>query len=232
MKAVSEVLCSALERLEERGWDHIYILVDVHGVLMEPSYGSISTKIYPQCIKPMLIMSDDPRIKLIMWTCSSPEHITQYLAMFKELGINFDYANENPDVQYKQAIGDYTVKLYANLILDDKAGFDPYKDWDNLSRYCHDFMIASKTKLPPDELNRLGYCIVSRTHHTVARIDRADWEKIVIAHKPHMKGYRVDMLEDYYRRTFSKDKLTVPTHYINNKLIRNSAGATTGHTEF
>jgi hypothetical protein len=58
-----------------------------------------------------------------------------YNEIFRQLGINFDYTNENPEVDHKEASGDYSVKLYANVIMDDKGGFEPDVDWDDLHQY-------------------------------------------------------------------------------------------------
>lgn len=120
----------AWERYQEKGWDSLYVLVDVHGVLMESDYTKPSSRIYPQCIEPMRRMSSDPRFKLIMWTCSRKEDIEKYLKMFEVLDIKFNWVNQNPEVQHVEALGDYTNKLYANVILDDKAGFMPIHWYD------------------------------------------------------------------------------------------------------
>lgn len=125
---------SAWDRCKEKKWDHIYILVDVHGVLMEPDYTKPSTRIYAECIEPLRMMSDSNKYKLILWTCSRKEDIEKYRKTFEALDIHFDWVNENPDVQHIDSLGDYSAKLYANLILDDKAGFDPQEDWYILNR--------------------------------------------------------------------------------------------------
>lgn len=114
---------NAWKRYQEKGWDKLYVLVDVHGVLMEPDYTKPSVRIYPECIEPMRRMSSDSRFKLIMWTCSRKEDIEKYLKMFETLDIHFDWVNANEDVQHTDALGDYSAKIYANVILDDKAGF-------------------------------------------------------------------------------------------------------------
>ena len=135
MKSICDTFKTAFDTLIARNWNHIYVLVDVHGVMMEPNYGSISTDIYPDCVDPLQILSTDPKIKLIMWTCSNHNHVELYRTVFKALDIHFDYVNENPEVSHKDSSGDYTVKLYANVIMDDKAGFDPHVDWNLLHQY-------------------------------------------------------------------------------------------------
>lgn len=45
-----------------------------------------------------------------------------------------DFVNKNPEV-VTNGYGDYSDKPYMNVILDDKAGFLPRKDWAKILRY-------------------------------------------------------------------------------------------------
>jgi hypothetical protein len=128
----------AFSTMKSRGWERIYILIDVHDVIMKSNYNGASGEVLEHAIVPLKAMSDDPRFCLIMWTCSGPEHIQRYRDIFKQYGIEFDYANENPEVTNTNGYGDYTKKLYANIVLDDKAGFDHEKDWCEISRWLCD----------------------------------------------------------------------------------------------
>lgn len=134
MNTFAKAFYNAFSRMREKDWDRIYVLVDVHGVIMEPNYDGLSNQIYPQCIAPLQRMTADPRIKLIMWTCSHPDDIVKYQDIFEKLDIVFDYVNANPEVDHCEAIGDYRDKLYANVILDDKGGFEPV-DWESIERW-------------------------------------------------------------------------------------------------
>ena len=42
--------------------------------------------------------------------------------------IHFDYANENPEVG-NTSFQNFEVKLYFNVGIDDKFGFEPETDW-------------------------------------------------------------------------------------------------------
>jgi hypothetical protein len=46
----------------------------------------------------------------------------------KDNWINIDYINSNPDVVNTE-YGDFSRKPYFNIIIDDKAGFEPETDW-------------------------------------------------------------------------------------------------------
>ena len=45
-----------------------------------------------------------------------------------EYNIKIDFFNNNPEAKNTE-YGDFTVKPYYNILLDDKAGFDPEEDW-------------------------------------------------------------------------------------------------------
>lgn len=68
-----------------------------------------------------------------------------------------------------------------------------------------------------NQLRAAGYCVVSRRHRTIARLDREDWREYLAAkHRPwspNNEGMRWAMspgMADFYRRCESKDKLTLP----------------------
>ena len=56
------------------------------------------------------------------------EKMNEYRAHFAEEGIHFDYANENPEVG-NTSFQNFEAKLYFNVGIDDKFGFEPETDW-------------------------------------------------------------------------------------------------------
>ncbi len=54
-----------------------------------------------------------------MWSACDLDKLARYLDRFEHDGIHFEYANHNPEVD----------KLYFNVGIDDKFGFDPDNDW-------------------------------------------------------------------------------------------------------
>tara|TARA_B100001094_G_C17588540_1_gene510821 strand:- start:302 stop:538 length:237 start_codon:yes stop_codon:yes gene_type:complete len=66
-----------------------------------------------------------------MYTCSHPNEIKEYLKLFEENGIKFEYINRNPEVQ-SEGYGYYEDKLYFNVLFEDKTGFDANNDWINV----------------------------------------------------------------------------------------------------
>ena len=79
-------------------------------------------------------MSEDPEMCLILWSCSLPELNRKYAEAFEFDGITFNYINENPEVT-STPYADFETKLYFNVGLDDKFGFEPQEDWPILRQY-------------------------------------------------------------------------------------------------
>lgn len=133
--SISKTLISQISRAKEKGWDKIYMAVDLHGTVIKPLYDDNNTvEYYPWSKGCLTYLSNDPRFCLILYTCSHPDQIEDYLNKFREDGINFEYVNENPEVESDgEKYGYYEQKFYRNLTLDDTAGFNPSHDWCALS---------------------------------------------------------------------------------------------------
>lgn len=116
----------------KKQWDKIYVLVDIHGTVIKSNYSNVDipTEFYPlakECLQSMSMAKD---VCLILWTCSHKHEIEKYKELFSKNDIHFDYVNENPEIfTQENNYGCYDDKLYADMILDDKAGFDPMEDW-------------------------------------------------------------------------------------------------------
>jgi hypothetical protein len=112
---------------ESRGWDYFFVYVDIHSTILEPDYGGVAKKYYKHAEETLKKLSDRSDVKLIMYTCSYTNEITQYLDFFSDSGIEFDGINRYP-VENTRG-GDFTDKPYFNVLLEDKAGFIGDKDW-------------------------------------------------------------------------------------------------------
>ena len=125
---------------EKRGWDKTYWFFDLHGTIVKPNYkaGDIPKEFYPYAKETLQYLSNLKDIVMIMYTCSHPHEIEQYMTFFKENGILFDYVNENPEVETDlNGYGCYDKKPYMNILFEDKSGFDPETEW----KLVLDFMI-------------------------------------------------------------------------------------------
>ena len=67
----------------------------------------------------------------------------EYARHFLDDGIRFEYINENPEVENTH-LQNFEEKLYMNVGLDDKFGFDGETDWEVI---CHFLEIIQPIRL-------------------------------------------------------------------------------------
>ena len=79
-------------------------------------------------------MSKRKDISLGLYTCSYPEEIKTYLDFFWEYRIKFEHVNVN-ESEKNSKYGYFNDKPYYNVLLEDKAGFDPEFDWYEIYQY-------------------------------------------------------------------------------------------------
>lgn len=137
----------AFGRSKAKGWDRIYVMVDLHGTIFKPCYHNEEKfEYYPWAKKTLQLMSkfklDEGKytfnIVLILWTSSTNESLMPYFEKFKNDEINFSYINENPDVVALASdpkSSSFINKYYFNVGLDDKFGFDPEHDWAEIYKF-------------------------------------------------------------------------------------------------
>lgn len=117
----------ALQQKRERLWDKIYVLVDAHGTLIKPYHNCI--EFYPIAPEVMMWFNNRRDFSTILWTSSHPNEIAAITAMAGKIGFGFNFINENPrEANSERAC--FERKFYFNILLDDKAGFEPETDWE------------------------------------------------------------------------------------------------------
>ena len=102
--SIEKAFASAFRRKREKAWDKIYVVVDIHDTILHACYENEETYEYLPYAKQAL-----------------------QLPSLRD-GILFDYVNENPEVG-NSSFQDFNAKLYFNIGIDDKFGFDPETDW-------------------------------------------------------------------------------------------------------
>jgi hypothetical protein len=127
---ITRAIENCLRNAKERGWEKTYWAFDIHGTILKPNYkrDEISREFYPHAIEVLQLLSKRTDIVKILYTCSYPHEIEQYIEYFAEYGIHFDHINKNPEVA-DGGYGYYNDKFYFNVLMDDKAGFDGETDW-------------------------------------------------------------------------------------------------------
>ncbi len=135
-----------LEGKRSRGWDRIYVAVDIHETMMIPTWTpTLSTEFYEHALDALRLISEDPDVCLILWSCSLKEVNEQYQKLLLGLGVNFHYINENPECK-STSYADFESKLYFSVGLDDKFGFIPEEDWFEIREYFRDRQLARNKK--------------------------------------------------------------------------------------
>lgn len=126
---------TCIEQTKKRNWDKTFWAFDIHGTILVPNYtaGQIPTEFYPNAKKALQLISKIPDVCLILYTCSHPHEIDQYLEFFKQNDIHFTYVGKNPEV-VDGAYGYYRDKFYFNVLFEDKAGFHP-SEWESVYNY-------------------------------------------------------------------------------------------------
>jgi hypothetical protein len=130
---IIKAIQTCLQNTREKGWDKTYWAFDIHGTIIRPNYmtNEIALEFYPFAMEAMQLISKHEDIVKILYTCSYPHEIVQYKEHFERNAIHFHYVNENPEIN-NGAYGYYENKFYFNVLLEDKAGFDPMNDWERI----------------------------------------------------------------------------------------------------
>jgi hypothetical protein len=127
-------IIKAFEQKKAKGWDKLYWAIDLHDTIIEGKYNfnNEGAEIFPFAAEVLSYLSSRKDMCLILWTSS---HDQAYLPMAHKLeeqyGIKFNYFNENPEVKNTH-LCDFSQKLYFNILLDDKAGFNGLSDWRSI----------------------------------------------------------------------------------------------------
>ncbi|TND09536.1 MAG: hypothetical protein FD123_1127 [Bacteroidetes bacterium] len=135
---ITKAIHNAFRFARDRQWEKTYWAVDIHGTMIIPNYrgGEIPKSFYPYAVEALQLVSRRDDVCLILYTCSHPHEIDEYLEYFRTHEIHFRFVNENPEVE-NGAYGCYNDKPYFNVLFEDKAGFDPEEDW----KHVHDLML-------------------------------------------------------------------------------------------
>ncbi len=119
----------------EKKWFDTYWAFDIHGTILIPTFrkDSYDSEFYPWAKETLQLLTKRQDIVMILSTSSYPDEIEHYQKIFKENNIHFKYVNENPDIDsLKGNFGYYENKFYFNVLFEDKAGFDPDWEWQEI----------------------------------------------------------------------------------------------------
>ena len=113
-----------------RGWEKVYICIDLHDVVIEGKYKrhNEGADFGPNAVRVLQQLSYRPDVVLILWSSSHDDAVAGMLEKMKLHNIEFRYVNENPECPNTH-LCDFAKKFYFNILLDDKAGFEIDRDW-------------------------------------------------------------------------------------------------------
>ena len=128
-------IANAFAQKKTRGWKRLYWLIDCHGTLIKGSYDkSFSDYVpYPDAQKVLQYLSRREDTTLILWTSSYPKVISEIVEEMAGQDIKFIAVNGNP-FERNNELSDFSQKPYFNILIDDKAGFEPDRDWTLVGR--------------------------------------------------------------------------------------------------
>lgn len=125
---ITDAIEEAYRYAQKKGWPTIYWLVDIHSTIAESNYADEMPTLIPEAIPAIKELQSYPETCLILWSsCHKHDHLRYMRHFLIEGGMKFTYFNENPEIA-STATGDFSMKPYFNVLLDDKAGHRP-KDW-------------------------------------------------------------------------------------------------------
>ena len=133
---IIKAIRAAEQKQKDRNYDYIYWCVDVHGVILTPTYdlNNKGATFYPYCLDTLGLLTDLIEHKIILWTSSHDVAIESVVKQLEQEDIKIDFINHNP--QYtKTDLCDFTKKFYFDILLDDKAGFEAETDWKHIYDY-------------------------------------------------------------------------------------------------
>lgn len=119
----------------QRKWNKIYWAIDLHGVCFVSNYKANTYEfINERVIAGLRTIASLAESRIILWSSCYTDEQIKIIELFNNNGIRVDYFNANPEVE-NTTTGDFSNKFYFSILLDDKAGFDPEKDWETIINY-------------------------------------------------------------------------------------------------
>jgi hypothetical protein len=115
-----------------KGWPEVYFCIDLHGTII-PSGKTSNDKtdalsFYPYAKEVLQRLSQRKDIIMILWTSTPVTRLASVWQFLNDNGIYFEYFNGNPHAKDTPR-SDFSKKFYFNVLLDDRAGFEPDTDW-------------------------------------------------------------------------------------------------------
>lgn len=119
----------AFQKKNKLKWEYVYIAIDLHGTIIKPNKETL--EFYPAALRTLKYLSTREDVKLILFTSTYQSHIEDVFSYLVDAKVYFDYVNENPEIDNNER-SDFNKKFHFDVLFDDKAGFNPLKDWEQV----------------------------------------------------------------------------------------------------
>ena len=125
----------AYNSLTEKNWDTIYWAIDLHDTCIQPKGVDIDLKWVNEDAKTCLqYISSLEESVIILWSSSYQDYLTKVKNWMESQRITISYINKNLS-EYNTEYACFISKFYFNILIDDKAGFNPDVDWRIIYEY-------------------------------------------------------------------------------------------------
>ena len=128
----------AFETAKDRLWNKIYWAIDLHDTIVRINQENCDiTKIdyFPLAKEVLQYLTKRRDFCLILNSSTKTKDLNKWLKLLQKDGIKFDYINCNPEIVGSDcSTANFSEKLYCNILLDDKAGFEGNTDWFNVAK--------------------------------------------------------------------------------------------------
>ena len=127
MNIAQIVIQNAFKEKKEKNWEKLYWAIDLHHTVITGTYNRFNTgaTIYPYAKEVLDFLYNHNEHRTILWTSSHNDAIKDILQRFD---LKFHFINKNEEVP-SNSLCNFDTKLYFNILLDDKAGFDGTTGW-------------------------------------------------------------------------------------------------------
>lgn len=189
--------------MAERHWDTLYVMVDAHGTLIRPGHDHV--EFYPCAVEVMKWFNHRKDFKVILWTSSHKSEIKMIVQACNEAGFAFDFINCNL-AEKDSPRACFEKKFYFNIILDDKAGFEPEFDWLRIKYKLQDLKQWDMTTATETTLDRKRAIYVGETPLVI--------DEQILSYG--MTGYYQEKFAPFSFGSFYSDDVDMPVFVIDN----------------
>lgn len=132
----------AYRLFKEKNWNTIYWAIDLHETCINPkSIDSNLSWVNEDAKKCLQLISSLEESSIILWSSSYQDYLTKVKNWMESQDINIAYINKNLS-EYNSEYTCFNSKFYFNILIDDKAGFNPGTDW----RIIYEYLISKNSE--------------------------------------------------------------------------------------